>query len=428
MPQREGAKMRHKKTLPFDEKSLREIVRKHSTPFHIYDEKAIRETARSFTGAFDWAPAGFRNYYAVKACPNPWIIKMLSEEGMGTDSSSLAELILSEALGITGEMAFFSSNDTALQDYLKAKEIGAVINLDDITHLSYLEQIGLPDTLSFRFNPGSAKEGNDIIGKPEEAKYGLTRNQMIEAYSTARDKGVQRFGIHTMVASNELNASYFVETGDILLELLAEVTEATGINIDFINFGGGIGIPYRPEEHPVDLKAVSKGIKEQYTEYILNAGLKPPEIYFECGRVITGPHGYLVTEAIHQKHTYKEYIGVNSSMADLMRPGMYGAYHHITVMGKENTKPTKTYDIVGSLCENNDKFAIDRKLPPIDRGDLLVIHDTGAHGRAMGFNYNGKLRAGELLFKENGEIVEIRRRENFADYFATLDYPGLPGG
>jgi diaminopimelate decarboxylase len=415
----------NEKKLPFDLKTIRDIARDYPTPFHIYDEKAIRENARAFAAAFDWAPTGFRNYYAVKACPNPYILKMLAEEGMGADCSSMAELILSDAVGINGDNTFFSSNNTPLQEYLKAKEIGAVINLDDLTHLKYLEQIGLPETLSFRFNPGPLKEGNDIIGKPEEAKYGLTRDQMFEAYATAKDKGVKRFGLHTMVASNELNTEYFVETADMLLQLLADITEETGVSIDFINFGGGIGIPYRPEETAVDMKAVSKGIKRRYTEYIVNTGIKPPAIYFECGRVVTGPYGYLVTEAIHEKHIYKEYVGVNASMADLMRPGLYGAYHHITVMGKEETPATRTYDVVGSLCENNDKFAIDRKLPPIDRGDIVVIHDTGAHGRAMGFNYNGKLRPAELLLKEDGSVVEIRRRENLADYFATLDFPGL---
>ncbi len=415
----------NEKTLPFDQKTMREIVREFPTPFHIYDEKAIREAARSFAAAFDWAPSGFRNHYAVKACPNPHILKILAEEGMGTDCSSMAELILSEAAGIRGDKLFFSSNNTPLQEYLKAKELGAVINLDDITHLKYLEQIDLPETLSFRFNPGPAKEGNDIIGKPEEAKYGLTREQMIEAYARAKEKGVKRFGIHTMVASNELNTDYFVETADMLLQLMADISEETGVTMDFINFGGGIGIPYRPEETPVNLQVISKGIKKRYTEYIVAAALKPPAIYFECGRVVTGPYGYLVTEAIHEKHIYKEYIGVNASMADLMRPGLYGAYHHITIMGKENDAATKTYDVVGSLCENNDKFAINRRLPPIERGDLVVIHDTGAHGHSMGFNYNGKLRPAELLLKEDGSVREIRRRENLADYFATLNFPGL---
>ncbi len=315
----------HKKKLPFDEKKLREIAREYPTPFHIYDEKALRRTAREFAKPFDWAPAGFRNYFAVKACPNPHIMAILGEEGMGTDSSSLAELVLSEAVGLTGDKAFFTSNETPLSEYLKAKELGAIINLDDITHISFLEQIGLPETLSFRFNPGRAKMGNTIIGKPEEAKYGLTRQQMIEAYKIAKAKGVKKFGIHTMVASNELNAGYFVETADQLLQLLADVSEQAGVTIDFINFGGGIGIPYRPEEDPVDLAQVSSGIKKRYTEYIVNAALKPPMINFECGRAITGPNGWLVTEAIHEKHTYREYIGVNSSMADLMRPGLYGA-------------------------------------------------------------------------------------------------------
>lgn len=415
----------HEKKLPFDEKKLREIAREYPTPFHIYDEKAIRQTARDFSAAFEWAPAGFRNYFAVKATPNPWIMKILGEEGMGTDSSSMAELVLSEAVGLKGDMAFFTSNETPLSEYLKAKEIGAIINLDDLTHISYLEQIGLPETLSFRYNPGRAKMGNDIIGKPEEAKYGLTREQMIEAYRIAKSKGVKKFGIHTMVASNEINADYFIETADQLLQLLADVSEEVGVTIDFINFGGGIGIPYRPEEDPVDMSRVSAGIKKRYTEYIVNTAIKPPMINFECGRVITGPNGWLVTEAIHEKHTFREYVGVNASMADLMRPGMYGAYHHITVAGKENEPAGEVYDVVGSLCENNDKFAIQRRLPKIDRGDLLVIHDTGAHGRAMGFNYNGKLRAGELLLKEDGSIREIRRRESLDDYFATLDYPGL---
>ncbi len=415
----------HEKKLPFNERTLREIAREYPTPFHIYDEKSIRQTARDFAAAFDWAPSGFRNYFAVKATPNPYILKILAEEGMGMDSSSLPELMLSDAVGVNGDKAFFTSNDTPLSEYLKAKEIGAIINLDDITHLSYLEQIGLPETLSFRYNPGTAKEGNDLIGKPAEAKYGLTRDHMIEAYKVAKAKGVKKFGIHTMVASNELNTDYFIETADQLLQLLVDVTEQAGVTIDFINFGGGIGIPYNPADDPVDLVKVSKGIKKRYTEYVVNAALKPPMINFECGRVVTGPNGWLVTEAIHEKHTYREYIGVNSSMADLMRPGLYGAYHHISVMGKENDPATEIYDVVGSLCENNDKFAIQRKLPKVERGDLLVIHDTGAHGRAMGFNYNGKLRAGELLLKEDGSIQEIRRRESLSDYFATLDFPGL---
>ena len=413
------------KTLPFSNDKLWEITQKFPTPFYLYDEKAIRRNARAFTDAFEWAPAGFRNYFAVKACPNPWIMAILAEEGMGTDSSSLPELLLSEAIGLPGHRIFFSSNNTPLSEYKKAKELKAIINLDDITHIDFLSKIGLPEVLSFRYNPGPAKAGNSIIGKPEEAKYGLTRTQMVDAYSRAAGKGVKNFGIHTMVASNELNSAYFVETADQLLELLVEITQKTGVSIDFVNFGGGIGIPYRPEDTAVDMQVVSEGIQQSFRKHILDKGISPPEINFECGRCITGPFGYLVTKAIHEKHTYKEYIGVDASMADLMRPGMYGAYHHITVVGKENEPIAGKFDVVGSLCENNDKFAVDRPLPAIDMGDLLVIHDAGAHGRAMGFNYNGKLRCAELLLKENGEVVEIRRRETLADYFATLNYPGL---
>lgn len=411
------------KALPFDEGFLRDLSRKFPTPFYFYDEKAIRKAVRYFTEAFHWAPRGFRNHFAVKACPNPHILKILSEEGMGTDCSSMAELALSEAVGILGDRLFFSSNDTPLEEFKKAKNLGGIINLDDITHLRDLEKIGLPDTLSFRYNPGPAKGGNSFIGKPEEAKYGLTRDQMIEAYRIAREKGVKRFGIHTMVASNELNVGYFLDTADLLLNLLLEVSEKSGVTVDFINFGGGIGIPYRPDDKAVDLEAISNGIKELYTDHVVNRALKPPIILFECGRVITGPYGYLVTHAIHKKHTYKEYIGIDASMADLMRPGMYGAYHHITVLGKKGAN--RTYDVVGSLCENNDKFAIDRALPEIERGDVLVIHDAGAHGRAMGFNYNGKLRPAELLVDQDGKVRQIRRRENLKDYFATLDFPGL---
>jgi len=414
------------KTLPFTQSDIREIAQEYLTPFHIYDERAIRETSRAFSKAFDWVPTEFRNYYAVKACPNPHILKILAEEGMGTDCSSMAELILSDAVGIRGDQVFFSSNNTPLEEYRKAKELGAIINIDDITHLEYLEQIGLPSALSFRFNPGSIKKGNAIIGEPEEAKYGLTREQMFAAYAAAREKGVKQFGIHTMVASNELNVEYFVETADILLQLLVELTETTGISIDFLNFGGGIGIPYHPEQSPVNLEELSKRIEKLYTRYVIDAALKLSAVYFECGRMVTGPHGYLVTQAIHEKHIYKDYIGLDASMADLMRPGLYGAYHHVSVIGKEGVEASKTYDVVGSLCENNDKFAIDRKLPPIERGDLVVIHDTGAHGRAMGFNYNGKLRPAELLLQEDGSVREIRRKENLTDYFATLDFPGLP--
>jgi len=411
------------KVLPFDEKLLRDVTLEIPTPFYIYDEKAIRTMARRFAKAFDWAPRGFRNHFAVKACPNPYILEILGAEGMGADCSSMAELVLSEAVGIVGDRLFFSSNNTPIAEFEKAIELGGVINLDDITHLRDLKRIGMPDTLSFRYNPGPAKKGNAFIGKPEEAKYGLTREQMIEAYRMALEWGVKRFGIHTMVASNELDVDYFLETADMLFNLLYEVSEKSGVAIDFINFGGGIGIPYRPGDKTVNLEAISNGIKKLYTEYIVNGVLKPPIILFECGRVVTGPYGCLVTRAIHEKHIYKEYIGIDACMADLMRPGMYGAYHHITVLGK--TEVHKNYDVVGSLCENNDKFAIDRSLPKIERGDILVIHDAGAHGRAMGFNYNGKLRPAELLLGQDGKVREIRRKENLKDYFATLTFPGL---
>jgi len=411
------------KALPFDEGFLRDIALEFSTPFYIYDEKAIRSAARRFAKTFYWAPRGFRNHFAVKACPNPYILEILGEEGMGTDCSSMAELVLSEAVGIVGDRLFFSSNNTPIAEFKKAKELGGVINLDDITHLQYLKRIGMPDILSFRYNPGPAKDGNAFIGQPEEAKYGLTRKQMIEAYRMAREGGVKCFGIHTMVASNELNVDYFLETADLLFNLLFEVSEKSKVTIDFINFGGGIGIPYRPGDKAVDLGAISNGIKKLYTEYVVDGALKPPIVLFECGRVVTGPYGCLVTRAIHEKHIYKEYIGIDACMADLMRPGMYNAYHHITVLGKSGTH--KIYDVVGSLCENNDKFAVDRALPKIEKGDILVIHDAGAHGRAMGFNYNGKLRPAELLLDQNGEVKQIRRRENLKDYFATLTFPGL---
>ena len=411
------------KSLPFDERLLRDVSLEFPTPFYIYDEKGIRAAARRFAKAFHWAPRGFRNHFAVKACPNPYILKILGAEGMGTDCSSMAELVLSEAVGIVDDRLFFTSNNTPITEFKKAKELGGVINLDDITHLRDLKTIGIPKTLSFRYNPGPAKGGNAFIGEPEEAKYGLTRGQMVEAYRMAREWGVKRFGIHTMVASNELIVDYFLETADMLFNLLFEVSEKSRVTIDFINFGGGIGIPYHPDDKAVDLEALSNGIKKLYTEYVVNGALKPPIVLFECGRFVTGPYGCLVTRAIHEKNIYKQYIGIDACMADLMRPGMYGAYHHITVLGK--TGAHKIYDVVGSLCENNDKFAIDRPLPEIEQGDILVIHDTGAHGRAMGFNYNGKLRPAELLLCQDGKVREIRRRENLKDYFSTLTFPGL---
>ena len=410
------------KPLPFTESQIFEIQKTWPTPFYLYDEAAIRANAQRLNKAFSWCPA-FKEYFAVKATPNPHLLKILKSEGFGGDCSSLAELVLCEKVGLTGEEVMFTSNETPAYEYKKAKELGAILNLDDITHIEYVEKnLGLPEVLSFRYNPGPLREGNAIIGHPEEAKYGLTREQLFDAYRLAKQKGVQRFGLHTMVASNELNLDFFVETARMLFELVREVAERLDIRLEFINLGGGIGIPYRPEQQPVDLERLSAGVQEQYDTLIKPAGLDPLKIYMENGRCITGPYGYLVTQAIHEKHIYKNYVGVDACMANLMRPGMYGAYHHITVLGKEDAPEAETLDVVGSLCENNDKFAIDRKLPKIERGDLLVIHDAGAHGHAMGFQYNGKLRSAELLLRPDGSVKQIRRAETLDDYFATLDF------
>jgi diaminopimelate decarboxylase len=414
------------KYFPLTKKDLEALAAKYPTPFYLYDEKAIREHARRFLKAFSRFP-NFREFFAVKACPNPYILKILASEGLGADCSSLPELILAEKSGIEGEKIMFSSNETPEQEYIYANLKGAVINLDDITHIEFLEKAigGIPELISFRYNPGPLREGNALIGKPEEAKYGLTRDQLFAAYAKARDKGAKRFALHTMVASNELNPQYFVDTARMLFELCVELKAKLGIRIEFVDLGGGIGIPYKPGQKPVDYDFVADGIEKAYTELIRPAGLDPLGISFECGRPFTGPYGWLVTKAIHEKHIYRDYIGVDASMADLMRPGMYGAYHHVSVVGKENAPATKKYDVVGSLCENCDKFAVQRDLPEIAIGDFVVVHDAGAHGRAMGFNYNAKLRAGELLLRENGEIVEIRRKETIDDYFATIDFRNL---
>ncbi len=414
-----------KKTLPFTKVQIKKVIQDYPTPFHIYDEKAIRANAQKLLKTFSWNK-GFSEFFAVKACPNPYILKILKEEGFGADCSSLPELLLAQKVGITGEKIMFSSNETPAEEYKKAKELGAVINLDDITHLEYLEKnAGLPKIICFRYNPGPLRKGNAIIGKPEEAKYGLTREQLFKAYKMTKDKGVKRFGIHTMVASNELNPDYFIETANMLIDLICEISEKVGIKFEFINIGGGIGIPYKPEQKPVDLQKVSNGIKKLYHNKVVKKQMAPLKIYMENGRMITGPYGYLVTTALHKKDIYKKYIGVDACMANLMRPGMYGAYHHITVMDKEKAPKSHIYDVVGSLCENNDKFAIDRRLPKIEKSDVLVVHDTGAHGFAMGFNYNGKLRSAELLLKSNGKIEKIRRAETVDDYFRTLDFSHL---
>ena len=410
------------KKLPFSKNQIEEIIKQHPTPFHIYDEQSIRENARKLIKAFEWTPE-FKEYFAVKATPNPSILKMLKEEGFGADCSSLPELILAEQAGITGENIMFTSNNTTAEEYKKARELGAIINLDDISHIPFLEEhAGLPSLVCFRYNPGPLREGNTIIGNPEEAKYGFTKEQLFEGYRIARDKGIKRFGIHTMVASNELDAQYFIATANMLFDLVIEISGKLDIRFEFINLGGGIGIPYHPEQEPVDLELISDGIKKLYTEKIESANILPLKIFMENGRMITGPYGNLVTRVLHKKNIYKQYVGVDATMANLMRPGLYGAYHHITVLDKENAELTHTYDVAGSLCENNDKFAIDRKLPEIQQGDILVIHDTGAHGFAMGFNYNGKLRSAELLLKPDGNVQLIRRAETIDDYFATLNF------
>jgi len=413
------------KNLPFNKEQLEEIIKKYPTPFHIYDEKAIRENARKLIKAFDWIPE-FKEYFAVKANPNPFLMKILKDEGFGTDCSSLPELLLSEKVGVWGEDIMFTSNNTPVDEFKKATDLGAIINLDDITHIDYLDtNVGLPALVCFRFNPGPLRAGNTIIGHPEDAKYGFTKDQLFEGYEKLRDRGIKRFGLHSMVASNELDPKFFVETARMLIDLVIEISKKLNVKFEFINIGGGIGIPYELGQEAVDLDSISQGIKAVYDEKIKGSAFEPLKIFMENGRMITGPYGYLVTKVIHTKSIYKEYLGMDSSMANLMRPGLYGAYHHITIMGKEDAPLTKTYDVVGSLCENNDKFAIDRKLPETVPGDIAVIHDTGAHGFAMGFNYNGKLRSAELLLKENGEIEEIRRAETIDDYFSTLDMSKL---
>jgi len=413
------------KALPFTKDDIERIIEKYPTPFHIYDERAIRENARRLLTAFAWAP-GFKEFFAVKAAPNPYLVKILKEEGFGADCSSLAELVLAEKVGLTGEDIIFSSNDTPAHEFIKARELGAIINLDDISHIEYLEKhAGLPEFISFRYNPGPLRGGNAIIGLPEEAKYGFTRKQLFEGYSMARDKGVKRFGLHTMVVSNELDPYSYIATAEMLFDLALEIYQNTGIRIEVVNLGGGIGIPYRPEEKRVDINLVSREIKKAYEEKIVKQGLAPVRINMELGRMITGPFGFLVSTVLHKKETYKSYIGLDACMVNLMRPALYGAYHHITVLGKENRPLDYVYDVTGSLCENNDKFAIDRNLPEIEPGDILVIHDTGAHGHAMGFNYNGKLRSAELLLRPDGEVKLIRRAETLDDYFATVDFSML---
>ena len=413
------------KTVPFSKEEIEKIIEKFPTPFHIYDEKGFIDYARYFKKAFAWNE-GFKEYFAIKATPNPYLMKLLRNEGFGIDCSSTAELELAKRVGMSGDEIMLTSNDTPADEFQMAKDLGAIINLDDISHIEFVEKnVGLPETICMRYNPGNLKEGNLIIGKPEDAKYGFTRDQIIEGYRILKEKGVKHFGIHTMVASNELGPDYFIETADILFNLIVEVYQKTGVRIEFANMGGGIGIPYKPEDTAVDLEYVGKGIEKIYNEIIEANGLAPLKLFFESGRAIMGPFGYLVTKVRHIKNTYKKYAGLDACMANLMRPALYGSYHHITVLGKENQEANVKYDVTGSLCENNDKFAIDRMLPEVQPDDILVIHDTGAHGHSMGFNYNGKLRSAELLLRADGTVKQIRRAETLEDYFATLDYEGL---
>ena len=402
---------------------LEEITASYPTPFHLYDEKGIRENAKAVKEAFSWNK-GFKEYFAVKACPNPALIQIMREYGCGCDCSSMTELMLSHALGCEGEDIMFSSNATPAEEYVYANKIGAIINLDDITHIDFLEKtIGfIPETISCRFNPGGLfRMSNGIMDNPGDAKYGMTTEQLFEAFKILKAKGAKRFGIHAFLASNTVTNEYYPMLAKILFELAVKLEKETGADVQFINLSGGVGIPYKPDQEPNDIRVIGEGVRKVYEEVLVPAGMGDVAIYTEMGRFMTGPYGCLVTKAIHEKHTYKEYIGCDACAVNLMRPAMYGAYHHITVMGKENEPCDHKYDITGSLCENNDKFAINRMLPKIDIGDYLVIHDTGAHGYAMGYNYNGKLKSAEILLKEDGSFELIRRAETPKDYFATLD-------
>ena len=406
---------------------LEEIAKEYPTPFHLYDEKGIRENDRALKEAFSWNP-GFKEYFAVKATPNPFILKILQDMGCGTDCSSETELMLSKACGFTGHDIMFSSNDTPPEEFKMADELGAIINLDDFTHIACVEKVldTFPETMSCRFNPGGLfRISNDIMDNPGDSKYGMTEEQLTEAFRILKDKGVKHFGIHAFLASNTVTNEYYPLLAKILFELAVRVKNAAGVHIAFINLSGGIGIPYRPDQEPNDIRVIGDGVRKVYEEVLVPAGMGDVAIFTELGRFMLGPYGALVTRAIHEKHTYKEYIGVDACAVNLMRPAMYGAYHHITVMGKENAPCDHKYDVTGSLCENNDKFAVDRMLPEIQMGDLLFIHDTGAHGFSMGYNYNGKLRSAELLLQEDGSVRMIRRAETPKDYFATFDFCGL---
>ena len=402
---------------------VQEIVKKYPTPFHLYDEEGIINNARAVYDAFSWNK-GFKEYFAVKATPNPRLMQILKECGCGFDCSSDTELMLSSCIGASGEDIMFSSNDTPAQEYVYADKVGAIINLDDITHIDFLEEaIGkIPKTISCRFNPGGVFQmSNGIMDNPGDSKYGMTRDQLFEAFRILKDKGAERFGIHAFLASNTVTNDYYPTLAGQLFELAVQLQKETGCSIAFINLSGGVGIPYRPDQEGNDIKAIGEGVHRKFDEILVPAGMGDVSIFTEMGRFMMGPYGALVTKAIHEKHIYKEYIGVDACAVDLMRPAMYGAYHHITVLGKENAPADHVYDVTGSLCENNDKFAIERSLPEIEMGDYLFIHDTGAHGYSMGYNYNGKLKSAELLLKKDGDVELIRRAETPRDYFATLD-------
>ena len=401
---------------------LQEITEKYPTPFHLYDEKGIRENARKLYQAFSWNK-GFKEFFAVKATPNPTILRILKEEGCGTDCSSLTELMMSDKLGFTGDEIMFSSNDTPAEEFVLAKKLGATINLDDFTHIDFLEKTaGIPEKICCRYNPGGTFSiSTTIMDNPGDAKYGMTKDQIIEAYRILKGKGVKRFGMHAFLASNTVTNDYYPVLARTLFEVAVEIKEKTGVKLDFINLSGGVGVPYTPDKEPNDILAIGEGVRKVYEEILVPAGMGDVALYTELGRFMLAPYGHLITTAIHEKHTHKEYIGVDACAVNLMRPAMYGAYHHITVLGKENEPCDHKYDVTGSLCENNDKFAIDRMLPKIDMGDVLVIHDTGAHGFAMGYNYNGKLKSAEVLLCEDGSTKLIRRAETPDDYFATLD-------
>lgn len=402
---------------------VQEMVKQYETPFHLYDEKGIRENVRKLKKAFSWNK-GYKEYFAVKATPNPYLMQILKEEGVGADCSSYTELLLSEKVGLVGDDIMFSSNVTPAEDFELASKLNAIINFDDITHIDFYEKIApFAKTMSCRYNPGGDFTlHNQIMDTPKDAKYGLTRAQMTEAFLKLKEKGVEHFGIHSFLASNTVTDDYYPKLAKILFKLAVELKEETGVHIAFINLSGGVGIPYKPDQRGNDILAIGEGVRLAFEEVLVPAGMEDVAIYTELGRFVTGPYGCLVTKAIHEKHIHKEYIGLDACAANLMRPAMYGSYHHITVLGKENEPCDHMYDVTGGLCENNDKFAIDRMLPKIDMGDYLVIHDTGAHGFSMGYNYNGKLRSAEILLKEDGTTKQIRRAETPQDYFATLDF------